>query len=803
MRTGTKSHLNGVSALALLLAVVAAPAAAQDASATTEQAAVDDGDIVVTATKRSESVTKVPISITAFSQESLDQRGIRDIRDVVDQTPGIDIARGSTGSGGQTRVSIRGIDSTAGAATSAVYIDDTPIMARNSSLNYNGTTIPFLFDLERVEVLRGPQGTLFGASSQGGAVRFITPTPSLTQSSVYSRAAVNSTKDGGIGYEAGVAVGLPIIEGTLGLRLSAYHRRDGGWIDRQSWQDANDREENANFSDTTVLRAAMLWEPAAGLTIAPSIYYQDLKFNDRGDLWTRCPATTGSPISPDTVPCPNGVSDPGAGKHLNYSPIRQPSRDRFYLPSLKIGYDAGAISINSVTSYFDRHVEDINDATNVNDRVTFGNAYLFPITPGFDKSITWQNPNIYQKVFTQEVRLSGGDTDSPIKWTVGGYYSRGSVKSDLPIYQPHFNDLYFVRYGRTPQAAGVPPLVNGNARYYGNEETIEESIAAFANVDVKVVDRLTLNLGARYSRDTLDFDVVERGVSYVGGISTAAGRLRENPFLPKVGLSFQATRNALYYASFARGYRTGGVNKTLPDVCRTEADALGIDNANTYQSDRTDSYEIGTKNRLLGGSLQYEISAYYTKWNNIQQQLRLQCAFSLVANTAAATSKGFDASITMRPDSNLTIGAAVGYTDATYDETIQIGTAPIVVGGQQLGATPWTINLNAEYHLPTNSDLDPFIRFQYNYRSVNRGTFLWQVPTSTTYDPTRVLPTEAQSLDARAGVTLGPVSLQIYGENILNNVGYIANTPIYARGPLWRGSTLRPRTIGLQLIGRY
>ena len=800
MRTKTK-RIIGLSTIAVATSLTTAlPAVAQEASDTAEETS---DVIIVTATKRSESASKVPISISAYNQEGLDERGIRDIRDVANQTPGVDISRGSSGSGGQTRISIRGIDSTAGAATSAVYIDDTPIMARNSSLNYNGTTLPFLFDLERVEVLRGPQGTLFGASSQGGAIRFVTPTPSLYDYSVYGRAAINTVKDGGTGYEAGVAVGIPVVEGSLGLRVSAYHRRDAGWIDRQSWQDPTDRGSNSNFSDATVLRAAALWEPTPGLTFAPSIYYQDLKFNDRLDLWTRCPATTGAPVDPTRVPCVDGVSDPDKGKYISYASLREPSHDRFYLPALKIGYDTDAVSITSVTSYFDRHVEDVNDATNINDRASFGPAYLFPITPGREQSITWQNPNIDQKVFTQELRLSGGSENDFIRWTVGAYYSHGSIKSDLPIYEPHYNDLFEVRFGITPAEAGVSPLVNGNARYYGIEETTEESLAVFANVDVALADRLTLTLGGRYSRDKLEFDVFERGVSYAGGSASASGNLKENPFLPKVALAFQATPDSLYYASFARGYRTGGVNKALPDICNAEAQALGITNADVYKSDRTDSYEIGTKNRLLGGALQLDVSGFYTKWNNIQQQLRLQCAFSLVANTASATAKGFEANINIRPDSTFNFGAAVGYTDATYDDTIQIGTAPIVVAGQQLGATPWTINVNAEYRYPLMDDLDPFVRVQYNFRSVNKGPFPFQEPTSTSFDPTRRLPSEPSSLDARAGISLGPVDVQIYAENLLNNVEYISNVPIYARGPLWRGMTLRPRTVGLQLIARY
>ncbi len=799
-----RARFLGVSALAVI-AIMPGISHAQQASPVITEA----DEIIVTATRRAEGVSKVPISISAYSQANLDSRGVRDIRDIANQTPGVDISSGAAGSGGQTRITIRGIDSTAGAATSAVYIDDTPIQARNASLNYNGTTIPYIFDIERVEVLRGPQGTLFGASSQGGAIRFITPTPSLTDSSAYGRLAVNTVKNGGVGHEMGFAFGGPIIEDKLGFRFSAYRRVDSGWIDRQNWQDPSDRSEDVNGVKTIVLRGSVQWKPTEWLSLVPSIYYQDVEFKDRASLWTRCPTTFNAPAPtiggvPQSIaltPCPEGVSDPENGKFISYGSVKEPSRDKFVLPALRVTADAGPVALTSVTSYFSRHVEDTNDATQNNDRVTFGNAYLFPVTPGRAQSLTWQNPNIYQRAFVQEVRLSSNEADAPIRWTVGAYYSRTSVRSDLPINEPHFNDLCAVR-NSYPNPVICRQLVNGIARYYGNEKTVEKTLAGFANIDVKLFDRLTATVGGRYSRDTLDFDVVERGVSYVGGITGASGRLKESPFLPKVALSFQATNNALYYASFSQGYRTGGVNKALPDICNAEADQMGIGDANVFQSDKTNSFEIGTKNRLLGGLIQYELSAFHIKWKNIQQQLRLQCAFSLVANTASATSKGFDANINVRPMDGLSLGVAVGYVKATYDKTIQIGTAPIVMKGQTLGATPWMLNLNGEYQFPVGAN-EGYVRAQYNYRGVDKGLYLWEVPTATTYDPTRTDPAALQSLDLRAGYRFGNYDLMIYAENALNNVDFISDTPTYPRGPLWRGTTQRPRTIGLQLIARY
>ena len=173
-----------------------------------------------------------------------------------------------------------------------------------------------------------------------------------------------------------------------------------------------------------------------------------------------------------------------------------------------------------------------------------------------------------------------------------------------------------------------------------------------------------------------------------------------------------------------------------------------------------------------------------------------------MANTASATSKGVDVNLNVRPVENLLLGLGLGYNDATYDKTIQIGTAPVVIAGQTLGQTPWTVNLSAEYRFAV-AGRESFVRAQYNYRSVNDGPFLYQVPTATTYDPRRPLPSEPTTLDLRAGVDLGRVNLSIYGENILNNVDYIAESSTYVNGPLWTGATLRPRTIGLQAIARY
>src|SRR6201998_4348920 len=236
------THLPGAMAL-VLFAVAALPqqglradesvaaaegppagSAAKAPPAETERAGLQE--IVVTASRREESLSKVPISVTALTQETMDQKGIKDFLDVARFTPGVSIDNSATNA-----ISIRGISSSGGAGTTGIYIDDTPIQMRSVGFNPDDT-LPKTFDLERVEILRGPQGTLFGAGSEGGAVRYILTQPSVSTSSVYARSEVSFTQGGDPSYEAGIAGGVPLIEGTLGVRASIWYRRDGGWIDR-------------------------------------------------------------------------------------------------------------------------------------------------------------------------------------------------------------------------------------------------------------------------------------------------------------------------------------------------------------------------------------------------------------------------------------------------------------------------------------------------------------------------------------------------------------------------------------------
>src|ERR1700679_3730684 len=235
-------------------------------------------EIVVTATRREESISKVPISITAMSQDMLDQKGIRDITELVRFTPGVSIDTSGT-----NQISIRGISSSAGAGTTGIYIDDTPIQMRELGFNPD-ETLPKTFDLDRVEVLRGPQGTLFGSGSEGG-----------------------------------IAHGGPIIDGVLGYRASIWYRYDGGWINRVD-NEGNVVEPNANYSGTTAARFALLWQPNDNVKLTPSVMFQNKQQHDLSTYW---PA----------------YSDPAAGRFNDATPYRIPIPDEYYLPAIKLQID--------------------------------------------------------------------------------------------------------------------------------------------------------------------------------------------------------------------------------------------------------------------------------------------------------------------------------------------------------------------------------------------------------------------------------------------------------------------------------
>src|SRR6267143_1205880 len=671
-----------ISASLVALACLPGAGRAQEQSSSTESAAGPLQEITVTATRREESLSRVPISVTALTQEALDDRGVKDFSEVARFTPGVNFDNSGT-----NNISIRGISGTGGAGTTGIYLDDTPIQMRALAFNPD-EALPKSFDIDRVEVLRGPQGTLFGSGSEGGTVRYITTPPSLTKTSIYSRAELASTQGGDPSYEAGVAVGGPLVEGKFGARLSVWYRKDGGWIDRIDPYTLAVVDKNGNHDETYLVRLAGLWAPSEHWSVTPSIYYQDRARNDISTYW---------PL----------YSDPGAHRFVSADPSRRSSPDKFYLPSLKIEGDIGAARLISNTSYFHRQNQTGYEGTLYN--LGFYQAFVFfPATPLIDGNgvhlppgaTNYRSPSSVdngQQNITQEIRLQSTDPNARLLWTTGVFFSENRQSYLEQIHDPLLNELSLALTGAPYTDFFVD--ANGNPvtfdprfpddSYFLKTNAKDEQYAAFGELTYGLTERLKATVGARFSRTKFSFDTLTGGPQLFDVPRTGSGNNKENSFTPKVSFQFQADPGNMFYATYAKGFRPGGANNPVPfAACSGDFMAFNIPGApETYSSDTVNSYEVGAKNNF-NNRVKLARSIYYIKWNNIQQTVVPPvCQISFIANLGQAAAKGVDFQADVAVTEKLSLELAAGYTQARYSRDSKFNALeqiPVVANGDAI-----------------------------------------------------------------------------------------------------------------------
>jgi len=827
---------------------VASPGVAVPDGSVEDLAALEE--VVVTATKQSRELSKVPISISAYTQAAMDDRGIRSIGDIVAQTPGLDLRdQGTNGVG--DRIAIRGIDSNTGAGTTGVYIDDTPIQARSNPVNLAGTVFPEVFDLERVEVLRGPQGTLFGAGAEGGVVRFITPQPSLVKYSAYARSEVGVTQGGDPSYEVGGAFGGPLVDQKLALRISGWTRHDGGWVDRTSWE-TDQTSKNVNWSDAGEARLALLWQASDRIRVTPAILFEGTHANDSSNYWYGDPAAYQVAANPfpgnPTVAVPSlSITPPGSADFRSGNALRQQSTEHFVLPSLKIEVDLGSMQLTSNTSYFYRTETNVQDVTNSDIAGGLGldvgalgipvatparvPVDLFPVDLTGSNVIDQFDGATWQNIITEELRLQNTDADATVRW-VGGLFFQNSRLADTqaapnPRLQALFNqqtgdptafDSYYYDGNCVGPCTG---LLNGTLEYYGSEHSRDLQISLFGNAEWSITRQWILNAGLRVERTQSDFIAQEDG-PVNDGPSASGGGVKAYPVTPKIGLSYQRDGDNLYYATAAKGYRPGGGNSHVPPSCSVDTGPIGL-GANTptqYDADSTWSYELGWKSKLDGGLVAIDASAYYIDWRNIQWYYFLpDCGYGFVMNLGTARSTGFDVDLNARLSTHLLADLAVGYNQAKFLRTIALsaGVAPVVFADQTLGQTPWTVSGSLEYRFGKGGKEGFYARIVDDYKSANSGPYSQQNPAATSYDSTfRPLPS-TNELNLRIGKQWNEFDLSVFVNNALNSTPFIEQNhfvpsanPTVANGgtaadgsPLYTAATIRPRVVGLTLTVNY
>jgi iron complex outermembrane recepter protein len=713
-------------------------------------------EIVVTATKREELLRDVPVSATVLTGEVLNETGVTDIGMIAALSPGVEYDFNAQWGGGVlTNIAIRGIDSKVGTSTTGVYIDDSAIQARNGNF---GNPYPVIFDLDRVEILRGPQGTLFGAGAEGGAVRFITNEPSTTVASSLVHSEFASTEYGGLSYEAAAAAGAPLIPGELGVRASAYYRVDGGYVDRVDPFSAAPVERASNQARALAFRLALAAEPAPTLRIVPSIAYQSSTLGDSPSFY-------------------QSLSDPSAGQFLNGKLISQPSDDSFLLSSLKLEARLAAANLTAVTSYLDREAHATIDTTNEAGAVFFG-GFGNPLGPAFPVSYADAVPTLTtlrQFALSQELRLVSADGDARVKWAGGLFYSRS--RQDETLY------TYLI----------ADP---GTAAINSSQDYTDSLAAAFGTIDVRLLPRLRMSLGVRVDDVRSDYSQTAGGFADAGVPSFARGGAAQRPVAPQFNLQYRDSGSNLLYATVAKGFRVGGINTPLPSQCG------GIGVPLSYTGDSLWSYEIGTKRRAFDDRLQLAASAFYLRWGDIQENEVPSCGFGYIANVGRATGKGLDLAFDAALTEHLTFGLAAESVDVRYGDTVTLDGLLIVERGAVVGGVPhvpppWSGTAYLRYQRSIGADLALFARAQDIVRSHNPGPFSELNPKSISYSPGYTADPATNLLDLQIGIVRSHWDLRLFMNNALDS------TPVLQRNADAPGSTLvyaytfRPRTTGI------
>jgi iron complex outermembrane recepter protein len=801
-------------------------------------------EIVVTATRRAEEISKVPMSISALSQSSMDTRGIANIEDLQRFVPGVHIDSSGTHS-----IAIRGIASSGGAGTTGLYINDTPIQMRGLAFNAD-EALPVAFDLQRIEVLRGPQGTLFGAGSEGGTVRYITTPASLTQTSVYSRETVATTQGGAPSYEAGVAAGTPLVQGRLGVRVDAYYRHDGGYVDLIDPVSLANVAHNANDVNTSMFRLEAVWAINDRWEVRPGFYYQSRVAHNTNDYW---------PL----------YSNPGQDRYVSADPDRREIPDKFYLPSLRISAQFGAFELISNTAYYHRSETTGYEGTLYNLGFYQSPAVFASVGSGLPLLLdaggvhlpagatNYRSPATVdngQQNIVQEVRLQSTDPSSALTWTTGLFFSSNRQSYLEQIHDPLLNELTQVYYG-TPytcpgtdfscpfyvydsnSGADLGPLPYDprfpTDSYFLQTSAKDTQYAWYGQATYAFTKQWQLTLGARESHTRFTFNTLTGGPQLYYYTQSGSGGKSENSFTPKVSVSYQHDRNNLYYATYAKGFRPGGANNPVPyGACGTDFQNFGIPGApQTFNSDSVNSYEVGAKNNFAN-RVRISTSLYYIQWNNIQQFVVPPiCQISFIDNLGRAVAKGADIQAEFLLTENLSADLTAGYTDARFTQDARLSASPlstpvvsngdaITVGdsGDGVGtpSPPVTVSLGLEYDFQLLQH-SSFIRVDDEYQSRSH----WVTPqldsSTLQYDSANYTLSSTNFVSMRAGTRFGEWRLEAFVDNLTDThpvTSYTwsidpglcsdpTNSQCERSSRLQRQWTYRPRTFGITAIFRY
>lgn len=720
---------------ALCLLTFAGAASGQQSTDAAELEASDV--IVVTAQKRSENLQDVPISISVVGGERLQETGASQLTDFGAYVPGLQVD--SSGTPGQSTISLRGIAPIGPSATVGTYVDDAPVGSSSLYARASAFALDLLpYDIERIEVLRGPQGTLYGASSIGGLLKYVTVTPSVTDFSGKAGGEVFGIRHAGeAGYAGQAMVNVPLVTDRLGLTASYAYRKTPGYVDSvvTGKRGQNDyRQQGA--------RIALLWQASDDLSIALSGLWQEIESEGNGSVVEDI--VTGERIG-------NGFSN------NNY--LDEPFTKSLYYFAGTLKNDFGFAALSSTTTYSRVKTSQTSDASRI-----FG--VLFPLFGQPAAGLAPFNITLDLKKVTQEVRLTS-PSGGRFEWLLGGFFTN-EVSGNKQIVRAY--DM------AGAPIAGLDPLAIAEL------PTRYREFAAFANATYKFSDRFDITAGLRWARNTQRY----RQISVGAVVPTAnnPGSSAESVLTYSVSPRFHLTDDTMLYARVASGYRPGGPNATLPGVTPTVA------------SDSLTNYEIGLKTILFDRTLTLDLAAFYMDWKDLQMTVDFN-GVSGLANAGSARSQGFEATIGWRPVRGLQLGINGAFTDAklTSDTPVAVGG----LNGDRLPRIPkWSGSLTAEYSFAVGGDAQAKLGGGLRHTGQRVSSFEG-VPAVT--NP--VFADAYTALDLNAGITFDQRwSLRLYARNLTDTDAAITRdvqTDGLGQRAFIRTTPLQPRTIGLAL----
>jgi outer membrane receptor protein involved in Fe transport len=699
-------------------------------------------EIIVTAQKREQRLQEVSMSVTALSELDLERLGAERFSDYARTVPGISfVDQGPTARRGVQAINIRGINSVGAflASTFATYLDETPVPDMD----------PNLFDVDRVEILRGPQGTLYGASSMGGAIKILTNKPDLRGFAAKIDTDVSMTRKGGAGGAVDGMINMPLIEDTLAARAVVSYRDIDGYIDRIGRRDPASAKFNVNREKTLAARFTLSWTPIEKLRIDASVFHQDAKVRSHGTY----DGTPGMDL-------------------VQTRDLDEPVNERFTVYNLTGHYSLDWAEITSSSTYLRKTDIENREGTGLPELIFGPNAPF--ITPQTLDS------TIQHEQFTQELRIAS-TWDKPVQSIFGFFYNDQPRSGDqhVELVDPNLP---------------LPNIVTSDR----NNEFKE--VALFGELTYKPAEKWEFVAGLRWFDEKQTRKTIDSGLLAGNRLTIQEGTQKENGLTPKFSISYTPKDDILLYSLASKGFRIGGVNPPVPSsLCEEELSNLGAD-ANTFNSDSLWNYELGAKTSWFKDRLVVNGSVYYIDWKDIQTNISLSslgspgtlCQVNVTANLGKASSKGVELEISAQPIKGLDIRLTGSHIDAQLEEDSPSGGGE--KGEQLLNVPRWTFAASGQYTAPVFENYEAYLRIDYQYVGDRAQNFNQLDPNQDLlkYDLTHL----------RAGVVRDWWEVAVYVRNLFDARPVFANLRD-AGLPVNKFLTTRPRTIGIQFKGQW